>query len=85
VSDDPHLALQLAIAGVSVGSIYAPLRWASHSVQVVGVLNFGRARSSTFGAYAALILTQLRASLSVVVASRPVARRRGRRRDRAAC
>jgi branched-chain amino acid transport system permease protein len=54
------LALQLAIAGVSVGSIYALVALAIViPFKSSGVLNFGQGEIVTFGAYAALVLTQL--------------------------
>lgn len=54
------LAVQLAIAGVSVGSIYALVALAIViPFKASGVLNFGQGEMVTVGAYAALILTQL--------------------------
>ncbi len=54
------LAAQLAIAGVSVGSIYALVALAIViPFKASGVLNFGQGEMVTLGAYAALILTQL--------------------------
>lgn len=56
----PTLAAQLAIAGVSVGSIYALVALAIViPFKASGVLNFGQGEVVTVGAYAALILTQL--------------------------
>jgi branched-subunit amino acid ABC-type transport system permease component len=53
------LFLQLAIAGVSVGAIYALVGLAIVlPFKASGVLNFGQGEIVTFGAYAALILTQ---------------------------
>jgi len=64
------LALQLAIAGVSVGSIYALVALAIViPFKASGVLNFGQGEIVTFGAYAALILTQLALPYPVVLAS----------------
>src|SRR5262245_20849035 len=63
------LALQLAIAGVSVGSIYALVALAIViPFKASGVLNFGQGEIVTFGAYAALILTQLGLPYPVVLA-----------------
>ncbi len=54
------LAAQLAIAGVSVGAIYALVALAIViPFKASGVLNFGQGEMVTLGAYAALILTQL--------------------------
>lgn len=54
------LLLQLAIAGVSVGSIYALVALAIVlPFKASGVLNFAQGEVVTVGAYAALILTQL--------------------------
>ncbi|MEQ1804525.1 MAG: branched-chain amino acid ABC transporter permease [Burkholderiaceae bacterium] len=54
------LAAQLAIAGISVGSIYALVALAIViPFKASGVLNFGQGEMVTVGAYAALILTQL--------------------------
>jgi branched-chain amino acid transport system permease protein len=54
------LMLQLAIAGVSVGSIYALVALAIVlPFKASGVLNFAQGEVVTVGAYAALILTQL--------------------------
>ena len=54
------LAAQLAIAGISVGSIYALVALAIViPFKASGVLNFGQGEVVTVGAYAALILTQL--------------------------
>lgn len=63
------LALQLAIAGVSVGSIYALVALAIViPFKASGVLNFGQGEIVTFGAYAALVLTQLALPYPLVVA-----------------
>jgi branched-chain amino acid transport system permease protein len=63
------LALQLAIAGVSVGAIYALVALAIViPFKSSGVLNFGQGEIVTFGAYAALILTQLALPYPVVLA-----------------
>lgn len=54
------LILQLGIAGVSVGGIYALVAVAIVlPFKASGVLNFGQGEIVTFGAYTALILTQL--------------------------
>jgi branched-chain amino acid transport system permease protein len=54
------LAAQLAIAGVSVGSIYALVALAIViPFKASGVLNFAQGEVVALGAYAALILTQL--------------------------
>ena len=64
------LALQLAIAGVSVGAIYALVALAIViPFKSSGVLNFGQGEIVTFGAYAALVLTQLALPYLVVLAS----------------
>jgi len=64
------LALQLAIAGVSVGSIYALVALAIViPFKASGVLNFGQGEVVTFGAYAALVLTQLALPYPVVLLS----------------
>ena len=64
------LALQLAIAGISVGSIYALVALAIViPFKSSGVLNFGQGEIVTLGAYIALILTQLALPYPVVVAS----------------
>lgn len=64
------LALQLAIAGVSVGAIYALVALAIViPFKASGVLNFGQGEIVTFGAYLALILTQLALPYPVVLAS----------------
>src|SRR6202521_1045314 len=64
------LALQLAIAGISVGSIYALVALAMViPFKSSGVLNFGQGEIVTLGAYIALILTQLALPYPVVVAS----------------
>ena len=64
------LALQLAIAGVSVGSIYALVALAIViPFKASGILNFGQGEIVTLGAYLALVLTQLALPYpSVVVA-----------------
>ena len=62
------LAAQLAIAGVSVGSIYALVALAIVlPFKASGVLNFGQGEVVTFGAYAALVLTQLNLPYAVVL------------------
>lgn len=62
------LALQLAIAGISVGSIYALVALAIViPFKASGVLNFGQGEIVTLGAYAALVLTQLALPYPVVV------------------
>ena len=54
------LAFQLAIAGISVGSIYALLALAIViPFKASGVLNFGQGEMVTAGAYIALVLTTL--------------------------
>lgn len=64
------LVLQLAIAGVSVGAIYALVALAVViPFKSSGVLNFGQGEIVTFGAYAALILTQLALPYPVVLVS----------------
>ena len=64
------LAIQLAIAGISVGSIYALVALAIViPFKASGVLNFGQGEIVTFGAYAALILTQLALPYPVVIVS----------------
>jgi len=64
------LALQLAIAGISVGSIYALVALAIViPFKASGVLNFGQGEIVTFGAYAALVLTQLALPYPVVLAA----------------
>jgi branched-chain amino acid transport system permease protein len=64
------LAVQLAIAGISVGSIYALVALAIViPFKASGVLNFGQGEVVTFGAYAALVLTQLALPYPVVLAS----------------
>src|SRR5256885_13303000 len=63
------LALQLAIAGISVGSIYALVALAIvMPFKSSGVLNFGQGEIVTLGAYLALILTQLALPYPVVIA-----------------
>ncbi len=62
------LFLQLAIAGVSVGAIYALVALAIVlPFKASGVLNFGQGEIVTLGAYAALILTQLALPYPVVL------------------
>jgi len=62
------LALQLAIAGVSVGCIYALVALAIViPFKASGVLNFGQGEIVTAGAYAALVLTQLALPYPVVI------------------
>jgi branched-chain amino acid transport system permease protein len=63
------LALQLAIAGISVGSIYALVALAIViPFKASGVFNFAQGEIVTFGAYAALILTQLALPYPIVFA-----------------
>src|SRR5438067_4061501 len=63
------LALQLAIAGISVGSIYALVALAIViPFKSSGVLNFGQGEIVTLGAYVALILTQLALPYPIVIA-----------------
>jgi len=63
------LFLQLAIAGVSVGAIYALVALAIVlPFKASGVLNFGQGEIVTLGAYIALILTQLALPYPIVVA-----------------
>lgn len=63
------LALQLALAGLSVGSIYALVALAIVlPFKASGVLNFGQGEVVTLGAYVALVLTQLGLPYAVVVA-----------------
>src|SRR5690242_20469118 len=62
------LALQLAIAGVSVGSIYALVALAIViPFKASGILNFGQGEIVTFGAYLALVLTQLALPYPIVL------------------
>jgi branched-chain amino acid transport system permease protein len=62
------LFLQLAIAGISVGAIYALVALAIVlPFKASGVLNFGQGEIVTLGAYAALILTQLALPYPVVL------------------
>ncbi|HJU23187.1 MAG TPA: branched-chain amino acid ABC transporter permease [Casimicrobiaceae bacterium] len=62
------LALQLAIAGISVGSIYALVALAIViPFKASGVLNFGQGEIVTFGAYAAFVLTQLALPYPIVL------------------
>ena len=62
------LLLQLAIAGVSVGSIYALVALAIVlPFKASGVLNFAQGEIVTVGAYAALIFTQLALPYPVVL------------------
>jgi branched-chain amino acid transport system permease protein len=64
------LALQLAIAGISVGSIYALVALAIViPFKSSGVLNFGQGEIVTLGAYLALILTQLALPYPIVLIS----------------
>ena len=78
------LAVQLAIAGISVGSIYALVALAIViPFKASGVLNFGQGEVVTFGAYAALVLTQLALPYPVVLASVLVLGARRRHADRA--
>jgi branched-chain amino acid transport system permease protein len=64
------LALQLAIAGISVGSIYALVALAIViPFKSSGVLNFGQGEIVTLGAYLALILTQLSLPYPIVLIS----------------
>jgi branched-chain amino acid transport system permease protein len=63
------LLAQLAIAGVSVGSIYALVALAIViPFKASGVLNFSQGEVVTLGAYAALIFTQLGLPYPVVLA-----------------
>lgn len=63
------LALQLAIAGISVGGIYALVALAIViPFKSSGVLNFGQGEIVTAGAYAALVLTQLALPYPIVLA-----------------
>ncbi len=63
------LAVQLAIAGISVGSIYALVALAIViPFKASGVLNFGQGENVTLGAYIALVLTQLALPYPVVLA-----------------
>ncbi|MGE0315227.1 MAG: branched-chain amino acid ABC transporter permease [Lautropia sp.] len=63
------LAFQLAIAGISVGSIYALAALAIViPFKASGVLNFGQGEIVTLGAYSALILTQLALPYPLVLA-----------------
>jgi branched-chain amino acid transport system permease protein len=62
------LVLQLAIAGVSVGSIYALVALAIViPFKASGVLNFGQGEIVTLGAYMALVLTTLALPYPVVL------------------
>jgi len=62
------LALQLAIAGVSVGSIYALVALAIViPFKASGILNLGQGEIVTLGAYLALVLTQLALPYPIVV------------------
>ncbi len=64
------LAFQLAIAGISVGSIYALAALAIViPFKASGVLNFGQGEIVTLGAYAALALTQLALPYPVVLSA----------------
>ena len=61
------LAFQLAIAGISVGSIYALVALAIViPFKASGVLNFGQGEMVTAGAYIALVLTTLALPYPVV-------------------
>src|SRR5439155_23139143 len=63
------LALQLAIAGISVGSIYALVALAIViPFKSSGVRNIGQREIVTLRAYVALILTQLALPYPIVVA-----------------
>ncbi|HVF63650.1 MAG TPA: branched-chain amino acid ABC transporter permease [Casimicrobiaceae bacterium] len=63
------LAVQLGIAGISVGAIYALVALAIViPFKSSGVLNFGQGEVVTLGAYVALILTQLALPYPVVLA-----------------
>ncbi len=63
------LAFQLAIAGISVGSIYALVALAIViPFKASGVLNFGQGEMVTAGAYIALVLTTLGLPFPVVLA-----------------
>ena len=63
------LAFQLAIAGISVGSIYALVALAIViPFKASGVLNFGQGEMVTAGAYIALVLTTLALPYPVVLA-----------------
>ncbi|HZA94967.1 MAG TPA: branched-chain amino acid ABC transporter permease [Burkholderiaceae bacterium] len=63
------LAFQLAIAGISVGSIYALVALAIViPFKASGVLNFGQGEMVTGGAYIALVLTTLALPYPVVLA-----------------
>jgi branched-chain amino acid transport system permease protein len=62
------LAFQLAIAGISVGSIYALVALAIViPFKASGVLNFGQGEMVTAGAYIALVLTTLALPYPVVL------------------
>src|SRR6187402_841725 len=62
--------LQLAVAGVSVGSIYALVALAIViPFKASGVLNFGQGEVATLGAYAALVLSQFGWSYPLVAIS----------------
>ncbi len=62
------LALQLAIAGISVGSIYALVALAIViPFKSSGVLNFGQGEIVTLGTYLALILTQMALPYPIVL------------------
>lgn len=64
------LALQLAIAGISVGSVYALVALAIViPFKASGVLNFGQGEIVTLGAYLALVLTQLALPYPIVLLS----------------
>lgn len=62
------LAFQLAIAGISVGSIYALVALAIViPFKASGVLNFGQGEIVTAGAYLALVLTTLQLPFPLVL------------------
>ena len=62
------LVLQLGIAGISVGAIYALVALAIViPFKSSGVLNFGQGEVVTLGAYVALILTQLALPYPIVL------------------
>jgi branched-chain amino acid transport system permease protein len=57
---DSMLYLQLAVAGISVGSVYALIALSIVvPFKASGVLNFGQGELATLGAYAALVLSQM--------------------------
>src|SRR5437763_4262897 len=54
------VAFQLALSGISVGSIYAMVALALViPYKASGVLNFGQGEIVTFGAYTGLVLSQM--------------------------